>query len=81
MRISSGREGEEEACKAEQQSIKKKHVMWNRLTSGGCKLHSMNGAQTVGRRQKMSLTSEKGQDQTLQGLRVVKSLDFILAQV
>lgn len=79
MRISPGREGEE-AWKAEQQSIKK-HGMWNRLTSGGCKLHRRNGAQSVGRGQKMSLTSEKGPDQTLQGLRVVKSLDFILAQV
>lgn len=55
--------------------------MWNRLTSGGCKLHSITGAQSIGRRQKTSLTHEKGPDQTLQGLRVVKSLDFILAQV
>lgn len=56
--------------------------MWNRLTSRGCKLHSITGAQSIGgRRQKTSLTGEKGPDKTLQGLRVVKSLDFILAQV
>lgn len=57
-----------------------KHEMYNRLTSGGCKLHSMSGAQGVGRGRKMSPDKWEGSRPGM-AYEQLRSLDLVLPQV